>query len=81
MPGQWFGKGCIGTPAWSHDELFRVRMLPSDVCARCRHFSVSLKMAGDAANADAGRLLVPFVACGDLGGYDDATGGAASTGG
>ena len=37
--------------------------------------------AGDAANADAGRLLVPFVACGDLGGYDDATGGAASTGG
>ena len=37
--------------------------------------------AGDAANADAGRLLVPFVACGDLGGYDDATCGAASTGG
>ena len=37
--------------------------------------------AGDAATADAGRLLVPFVACGDLGGYDDATGGAASTGG
>ena len=37
--------------------------------------------AGDAAAADAGRLLVPFVACGDLGGYDDATGGAASTGG
>ena len=37
--------------------------------------------AGDAANADAGRLLVPFVACGDLGGYDDATGAAASTGG